>query len=249
MTDLLTGLLTFALLIGALLFMVRGSRGVKGPARSWRDLADYNLEGQMWAVALLTGMAIGEIAQRAESGAASFGAFALLGGVWCGWFRTPSRLAGAIPGIIGVVASLLGSVFFFAEAPTTTDRVIRGAILCCLGLLFLLSAVTRAQPLAGLTWFAALDVVVFLSGPLGVSWAQIGGPSAGVVSLIGIGAAIALALMPEVAISLAAFAVIAVQLIGAGTGYLPGRFGYSLGMIVVTMIGFGIVRWVRGRFA
>ena len=63
MTDLLTGLLTFALLIGALLFMVRGARGVKGPARSWRDLDNYNLEGQMWAVALLTGMAIGEIAQ------------------------------------------------------------------------------------------------------------------------------------------------------------------------------------------
>ena len=249
MTDLLTGLLTFALLIGALLFMVRGARGVKGPARSWRDLDNYNLEGQMWAVALLTGMAIGEIAQRAGGGAASFGALALLGGVWCGWFRTPSGVAGLVPGFIGVIASLLGSAFFFAEAPTTTDRVVRGAVLFCLGLLFLLSAITRAQPLAGLTWFAALDVVVFLSGPLGVSWAQIGGPSAGVVSLIGIGAAIALALMPEVAISLAAFAVIAVQLIGAGTGYLPGRFGYSLGMIVVTMIGFGIVRWVRGRFA
>ncbi len=249
MRDLVTALLTLALLIGALLFMIRGARSSKGPARSWRDLRDYDLEGQMWAVALLTGMAIGEIAQRANDGSSSFGALALLAGVWCGWFRTPSRLAGVIPGIIGVVASLLGSAFFFAEASTTTDQVVRGAVLFCLGLLFLFAAATRAQPLAGLTWFAALDIVVFLSGPLGVSWAQIGGPSAGIISLIGIGAAIALALMPHIAISLAAFAVIAVQLIGTSTGYLPGHFGYSIGTIVVTLIGFGIVRWVRARFA
>lgn len=249
MPDMITALLTFALLIGALLFMVRGARGNKSAARSWRDLEDYDLEGQMWAVALLTGMAIGEIAQRASGGSTSFGTLALLAGAWCGWFRTPSRLAGVVPGIVGVIASLLGSAFFLAEASTTADRVIRGAVLFCLGLLFVLSAVTRAQPLAGLTWFAALDVVVFLSGPLGVSWAQIGGPSAGVVSLIGIGAAIALALMPQVAIGLAAFAVMAVQLIGTGTGYLPGYFGYSITAIVVTLLGYGIVRWVRGRFA
>lgn len=107
---------------------------------------------------------------------------------------------------------------------------------------------TRAQPLGGLTWFAALDVVIFTMGPGGVSWLQVGGLPAGTLALVGIGVAIALARMPESVIGLAAFAVIAVQILGAGFGYLPGSLLYSITPVVLTMIAFLGTRLVRRRF-
>lgn len=53
----------------------------------------------------------------------------------------------------------------------------------------------------------------------------------------------------EVVMILAAFALIMVQLIETSTDYLPGHFGYSIGTIVVTPIGFDTAWWIRARFA
>lgn len=248
MEDLLTGILTFALLVGALLFMVRGARGPAGPARRWGDLRGYEMEGQMWAVALLAGLAMGEIVRSVGGGVQSFSTFAFFLGVWCGWFRAPSRMSSLVPGTVGGFAAVLGSIAFVADGATTSDQVFRGALMFALGLLFVLSIITRVQPLGGLTWFAALDLVAFFAGPVGADWVQMGGWPIGVLSLASIGVAVALAFVPEFLIVLAAFGVIVVQVIGTGTGYLPGSIVHSITPVIVTMIGYALTRFVRRRF-
>jgi len=245
----LSGILTFVILVGALLFMVRGARGSGGPAKQWRDLKGYEIEGQMWAVALLAGMALGEIVRALEGGVGSFSGFAFVVGVWCGWFRRLTRLSGLVPGTVGGFASVLGSIAFVAAGDTSAEQVFRGALVFALGLLFILSIITRAQPLGGLTWFAALDLVAFFAGPAGVGWTQVGAGAITVLFLASIGVAVALAFVPEFLIALAAFAVIAVQMIGSGVGYLPGSVLYSITPIVFTMIAYALTRMIRRRFA
>jgi len=239
--------LTFVVLMGGLLVMIRGARGPGGPARSWRELSSYDLEGQMWAVALVAGVALGEIVATVEGGLPSFSTFALGLGVWCGWFRTPTRLAGLVPGTVGAFASVFGSLAFVAHGATPQDQVFRAGVVFSLALLFALAIITRVQPLAGLTWFAALDVVVFTSGPAGVSWAEIAGWPVGVLALVAIGVAASFALLPEALIALTALAVVAVQVIGAGFGYLPGSLLYSVTPIVLTLIGYSVTRAIRRR--
>lgn len=248
MPDLLSGILTFALLVGALSFMVRGSRPRPGkPARTWKDLGEYRLEGQMWAVALLTGMALGEIINAVGAGVQPYSLLAFGLGVWCGSFVAPTTSATVFPGAVGALASVIGSVAFVADGADSAERVMRGALVLAIGLLFALFIAARVKPLGGLMWFAALDVVAFAAGPAGASWAQAGGVSIGVFVLASIGIAVSFAFVPEFLIGLAAFGVVAVQVIGTGTGYLPGSFLHSITPIILTMAGYFLTRWARRR--
>ena len=244
MPELVSQLITIVLLVAALGLVLRGARGNAGVARSWKDLSSYSLEGQMWAVALLGGLALGELTKTLKGGLEGFGTVAFALGIWCGIFRAPTRLSGLVPGTIGAFASILGSVAFVASGPTSTDRLLRGVIVSLLGLLFAIFAITRAQPLNGLTWFAALDIAVFFTSPLGQSWVEAGGVSGAVIALVGFVVAAALAFLPEVVIGLVAFAAVAVQILGTGGGYLPGDFAHSAGPVIITMIGYGLTRLV-----
>ncbi|QGF22690.1 hypothetical protein [Raineyella fluvialis] len=239
--------LSYVILAAALLFMVKVARGSNGPAKSWADLRSYDLEGQMWAVVLISGMAVGAIVQAVGGGVTSFSAVALGVGIWCGVFRKPDRFSGLVPGTVGAVASVYGSIDFVTRASSDADRIIRGGIMFCLAALFVLAAVTRVQPLRGLTWFAALDVIAFLAGPGGASWVESHGWHVGALSLIGIGAAVTLALMPTFVIALAALAVAGIQVLGSAFGYLPGDLTYSFGPIVMALVGFWITRAARTR--
>lgn len=241
--------LTAIILVGALLFMVRGARGADGPARTWGDLNGYRVEGQMWAVALLSGMAIGELSNSVGAELVGATPLALVVGAICGWSRQPNRLNTLVPGTLGAFASVVGSIAFVAAGETTSDKVFRAGIVFALGLLFVLAAIVRVHPLNGLTWFAALDIVVFLTGPTGQSWAEVSGWPVGLLLLASIGIAVLFALTAEIGVSLAAVGVVVVQLVGAGLGYLPGSFLYGTTPIVLALLGYGAVRALRRRVA
>lgn len=245
MGDLLSGTLTFTVLLGALLVLVRGMRPGGRPARSWADLSKYSDDGQPWSMALLAAFALGEVA-RYGTAVPAVAAVAL--GFWCGWFRSQGRLVSLLPGLIGAIASVLGSFTYAAGANSSQDAVYRWAVLLCLFALFALFGLARLNPLSGLTWFAALDILVFLSGPLGVTWRDIGGASGSMLGVVGIVLAVALAFMPSMMLPLAAAGVIIVQLAGAGTGYLPGDITATITMVMVTMVSFFIALAVRRRF-
>lgn len=244
MSDIVSQLITIVLLIMAIGFMLLGARNGKEPAKKFSDLKNYSLEGQMWAAALLGGLALGELAEALDGGLEGIGTMAFALGIWCGVFRSPTRLSGLVPGTIGAFASVLGSIAFVADGPTSTDRLLRGVIVFLLGLLFGMFAFSRRQPLSGLTWFAALDIAVFFSGPVGQSWVEAKGIEAGIMACVGSVIAIILAFMPEVVIGLVAFAAVAVQILGAGSGYLPGNLTHTVSPCIITMIGYGITRLV-----
>lgn len=241
--------LTFSgvILVGALAFILRGARGPAGPARTWSDLNDYRVEGQMWAVALLSGMAIGELST--SLGAELIGAtpLALAVGVISGWSRQPNRLNTLVPGTLGAFASVVGSLAYVGGGTTASEMAFRGGLVFALGLLFVLSGLVRVHPLNGLTWFAALDVVVFLTGPAGESWSVVTGWPVGALLLASIGIAVLFAITAEVGISLAAIGVVLIQLVGAGFGYLPGSFVHGVGPIFVALLGYGAARILRRR--
>lgn len=247
MSELVSLLITAGLLIGVLALMVRGARGGKGPARTCSALNDYDLEHQPWGVALLVGLALGEIARARGGGINDIGAVALLVGVWCGVSKKPSKVRNWTTGLIGVVASIIGSATFVADAHTTLDQFMRGLVVGLLGLLFGMFAIARRKPLQGLTWFAALDIAVFCTGPLGQSWFEGGGWEGATIALVGFVVAIVLAFMPDFVIELFAFAALVAQIGLTGTGYLPGNLMHSTGPVAITFVGYALALFLRGK--
>lgn len=249
MADLFSGLLALVLLIGALAVMLRGARGGDGSARSLGDLARYSMDRSRWAVALLAGLALGEIARVLDPSSASGNAFAL-GGLLLGLLA--GAVVWALPfDLIGGAAAIIGSVAFVASGANPTDMMIRGTIVVALGLLFGLFTLSRTRPLGGITWFAALEVMTFLSGPLGISWIEIGGWRVGAVSLIGIGAAVALAFLPEIVLNLVAFAIMAMNVAAVGTGIIPddppGSWSRTIVILMATMGGYMLTSFLFRR--
>lgn len=229
------------LLVGALLLMVRGLRPDGRPARSWLDLKDYG-DGPPWSEALLTAFALGEIARQTGN---SLPALAAVGvGFWCGMIRSPKPFAQLLPGALGAVAAIFGSITFVGTAPTTSEAIFRAVLMGCLALLFGMFAAAHFKPLRTLAWFAAVDVVVFLAGPLGTTPMDAAG---GMLTVLAVVLAIVLAFLPEVALSLAAAGVVIVQLAATGVGYLPGDLRATFTMVVVTMITFWLTTLVRRR--
>lgn len=218
-----------------------------GPATRWRDLRGYDLEGKTWAVALLAGLALSETIHDIDGHAFAFAPVAVALGAACGWPRRPSRLAALGPGLVGALASVIGSVSFVSGAPSAADWAVRFGLVLAIALMSVLGILVRAQPLGALTWFATLDIAVFLSGPAGLSWAQIGDLTSLIPVTISIGVAIFLALVPEFTVTLAALGVVLTNLIGIGTGLFPGDFGWDITPLVLTMIVFFITRAIRRR--
>lgn len=237
MGSLLSGIATFGLLVVALGVLLRGMRPGGVAARTWSDLATYHDDGPPWSMALIAAFALGEVARHGTA----VPAVAAVGlGAWCGLFRRQTRLVVLLPGAIGAVASVVGSIVFVGSGSEGSEMVTRAALVLCLGALFALFAITRAQPLAGLTWFAALDIMVFLTGPLGVSWQDLSGAGVQLFPVLAVVLAIGLAFMPSALLPLAAAGVVVVQLAGAGTGYLPGDVSVTVTMVMVTMIVFAV---------
>ena len=255
MSELVSQLITAGLLIGVLALMLSSARKKDDAAHRWRDLRKYKLGRKMWAVALLTGLALGEIVKALDGGIQGSGAVGFLAGGWCGIFEEPSRarelvpeeLPELVPGAIGAIASVIGSVAFVAAGPTTLDQLMRGLIVGLLGLLFGMFAIARRKPLEGLTWFAALDIAVFCTGPLGQSWFEGGSWEGAVIALVGCVLVILLAFMPEVVIGLVACGIIVVQVGLTGTGYRPGNLLYSTGPVAITIVSYVVVLFLRGK--
>lgn len=247
MSDLLGLALTMVLLIGVLLFMIRGARGVGGAARSLRGLRDYSLSGA-WAHAILAALALGQIAARIGGAVEGFVLLACLVGGMCGWFRESNRLVSLGLGTIGGVAAVIGSLAFASDAADPSDLAVRGAMMFALGLLFGLTALLRLQPLAGLTWFAALSIVVFLASPGGASVAQVGGFSGALLALVGTGAVIGLALAPQIGIRLGAVAVSVTKVLGPTLGYFRATASDPFPVILATLATYVMVRFVAARF-
>lgn len=241
MKDLLSLVLTLLVLVGVLLFMISGARSEGAAARSLRGLGSYTLDG-VWAHAILAALALGQIAVKVPVSEGVLLVLACLLGGLCGWFVEPNRLISLILGGVGGLAGIVGSVGFVAESPGLTDLAVRAGTVLALGLLFGLVTLLRLEPLAGLTWFAALSVVVFLASPGGASLAQIGGASAALIGLIGIGAVTSLALLPQIALRLAAVGIAIVKVLGPTLGYIPATGANPFPTIVTTIVVYMAVR-------
>lgn len=241
MSEILSGALTLVILVGALLIMVRGLRPDGRAARSWLDLKDYG-DGPAWSEALLTAFALGEIARQVGDSLPALAAVAV--GFWCGMIRGPKPFVALLPGALGAVAAVMGSITFVSTAPTAPEAIFRAVLMGCLALLFGMFAATRFKPLRALAWFAAVDVIVFLAGPLGVTRMDAVG---GLLIVLATVLAVVLAFLPEGLLSLAAAGVVIVQLAGAGVGYLPGDLSATFTMVAATMISFWLTTIVRKR--
>jgi hypothetical protein len=241
--------MVFVVLVGVLTLIVGGARPARGGARSFRELGDYRTERQLWAVALLAGLALGELADALGGAWALSAPVAIAVGGICGWSRRVNRWNTLVPGVVGTLASVVGSIRFVTMAPSDADRLVRIVIAFALALLFGLAGLVRLQPLNGLTWFAALDLVVFLSGPMGVSWAELGGlSSAGMLAMVLVIVS-GVAFAPEFVVGLLAVGVSIVQLLAPGLGYLPGNLLYSLAPVMLALGAYFVVTAVRRRVA
>lgn len=246
MSDLIGLTLTAVALVGVLLFMIRGARSRRGAARTLRGFRYYKLDGA-WAHAILAALALGQIAAKVSGGGdVLFVVACVVGGV-CGWFVEPNGLVHLGLGSIGAVAAVIGSVAFVSEASDPSDLAVRGGMVLALGLLFGMAALLRLQPLAGLTWFAAASIVVFLASPDGVSAAQVGGLSGAFLALVGVGAVVVFALAPQIAIRLGAVAVSVVKVLGPSLGYFPATASNPFPVILATLTTCVLVRLIAAR--
>lgn len=136
------------------------------------------LEGLIAVLALSELAAIGDASSGAFSGGALLGGAAALGLVVRRWW--PGELGlGLLYGILGLVASVpaMARLFDASECDVGVDHWMRIAALVVLavtwgggliaGLLFRWAG-SRRPASAGLALFGAIEVVVFMSGPVGV---------------------------------------------------------------------------------
>lgn len=246
MSDLVGLVLTFGVLVGSLLLIVGGARSGRGAARTLRGFRYYTLK-RAWAHAVLAALALGQIAAKVGGPGAAFVVLGLLVGGVCAWFAEPNRMVELGLGAIGGVAGVIGSFAYVSGARDPVDVAIRVGVVIALGSVFGIFGLLRFQPLNGLTWFAALSIVVFLASPGGASIAEIGGISGVAAVLLGIGGVIAMALAPSIAIRLGAIGVSIVKLLGPALGYFPAATADPLPVVAATLAAYVVVRLVGRR--
>lgn len=257
MIELLASLALLAALIGLYLFMFRAARGPGGPARTWSALRMY--DEAAWGVALLSGFAVSDIIQAVGSWGASGSSVEQLAGLgtlltaavaWsCGAGASRSVLVAMPAALVGGFAAIVKSAQAVRDAAAGGDWLLVGMVVA-LGLLFgfLLPLRFALDPhaMAGLAWYTALEVMVLLAGPFGVTLRDLTGWGQAVLVLLSIGIPIALALLPSIVLNLFASAAVLAEFylsfLGLGRG-----FSTAVAFVVVALICYLIGAWMRRR--
>lgn len=230
---MLAGVLTFTLVTAILGLLIPGMRPHRRAARRFRDLARYRQpdEGSPWAVLALGALALAEILSALPAGASASSATlgALLGVGYAitttvGW----TSAAHLVLGGIGILATVIG---FVEHVVAGGSGGVLGVVWRAGSFLFVLAAFVggratrprKARPsLAGLTWFALLDTVAFLTAPGGVLPEETGPVVQIVLVTVSALAAVILgAIAPAMAIGLLAVGAMVANLSMAAVGLIP----------------------------
>lgn len=260
MREVLAFSVGFAGLVAVLALALRGARLKTGPARHWGELRRYSdpVDGPGFIAGLLGALSVASVL-TAWSAQSSIGASE---GAVVGLVAAGLGVAGAVGrtafrvlfGATGAMAAVIGLLAFFAGGPCATGsaavRVMAAVLLVlCGGLGAILSLGRRRRSLPrGLTWFAAVELLVFLAAPLGVlSFTFSAWPLAALTMAIATIAGFAATLAPTVVVRLAAIAVaFSSALTGAVgltcSGVDPGVPAMVLGFSVVFLLVRGCLR-------
>ena len=259
MGDLLASLLVLAVLIGVYLLIFRSARGSGGSARSWSGLKGYG-EGA-WGIALLSGFAVNDIVMALTGfGATTSDAaeqmvwlaalLTVFTGWWCGlgfefsipWLSPTS--------LVGAFAAILKSVQVVREGAASGDWLLVSMVVA-LGILFGFLMVVRmllGDTKTGLAWYTALEVLLVLAGPLGITVREIAGAGALVLVLLQIALPIVIALSPAVILNTFACGVVLAEFYLAFLG-LGGDFGAALGFVFLALLGYLVGIWMTKLFS
>jgi len=223
MGELVTAFLLLGSLIAIYVLMLRSARSGRGPAKSFGALRYYRESS--WGVAMLSGFAVNEILgslakfggipKQAEQQTMVLAvALTLIVGFSCGFGAQRSVLVTWPASIVGASAAILMSIRLVEESIRSRNWLLVGMVMA-LGMLYgltsIASLVSNPSAMKGLAWYTALEVLVFLAGPFGVTVQDVTGVSALVLVLLQIGVPIALAWMPGILVNLFATAVVLAQ--------------------------------------
>lgn len=259
MSDLLTGLLVLAALSGIYVLMFHSMRGQGRPASSLKDLARY--DESAWGIALLSGFAVNDILRGFGSWGVGSGAsnqiatLAMILTIIVGWscgFGTGKGLLVQLPAaLVGAFAAILKSIETVRSAIATSDWLLV-AMVIGIGLLFGLFLVVRflvaPASMAGLAWYAALEAVLLLAGPFGVTIKDLAGGSQVVLLLLQVAIPIALAFLPSVILNLFACAVVLAEVYLSFLGYGADLLT-TMGFAITALVGYLIGAWMRRGFS
>lgn len=258
MSDIGASLIVLAGLIGIYLLLFRSMRGTAGPARSLAGLENYGESA--WGVALLSGFAVGDILRAlgawgqtpdALGQAATLAVILTIVVGWsCGFGAGRSVLVTLPAALVGAFAAILKSIDTVREAAASGDWTLV-AMVVGVGILFGFLLVARflisPRAMAGLAWYAALEVVLLLAGPFGASLGDLDVGGVVVLPLLQIGIPIALALMPSVVLNLFACGVVLAEFYLAFLGY-GGDFLTTAAYAITALVGYLIGAWMRRGF-
>jgi hypothetical protein len=259
MGEIVTALLLLSALITIYVLMLRSARSGRGPAKSFGALRYYKQSS--WGVAMLSGFAVNEIldsltrwggttldAQHQITLLAT--ALTLIVGVSCGLGAERSVLVTWPASIVGTFAAILMSIRLVEDSIQARNWLVV-AMVMALGMLFglmsMASLVSNPSAMKGLAWYTALEILVFLAGPFGVTLQELTGVNALILVLLQVAIPIALAWMPGILVNMFATAVVLGQVwvtFATGGSSLLGTIAYAGIALVAYLVGAFIRRRV-----
>ena len=257
MGEIVTASLLLAALMTVYVLMLRSARSGRGPAKSFGALRYYKTSS--WGVAMLSGFAVNEILDSlARWGGTTpdtekqitllATALTLIVGFSCGLGAQRSVLVTWPASIVGAFAAILMSIRLVEDSIQSRDWlvvVMVGALGLLFGLMSMASLVTNPSAMKGLAWYTALEILVFLAGPFGVTVQELTGVNALVLVLFQVGIPIALAWMPGFLVNMFATAVVLGQVwvsFASGGSSLLGTIAYAGIALVAYLVGAFIRR-------
>ena len=259
MGDVLSSVLVLASLVGIYAFMFRSWRPKGQPAKTWADLSGYT--SSSWGIALMAGFAVNDILRILTSTSGTpttLGQLVTLGiiltvvvGWSCGAGVNPdSFLIRAPSTIIGMAAAVLKSFVTVQDAAARQDWFVVSMVFA-LALLFVLPILVKlgmsTKLLRGLEWYTALEMLLFLVSPFGVTLRDLAGLSPLALALLQIGLPLALAALPAFVTALFAAAVALAEVYVAFLGQ-RGSFTEALTFVGFSMVGYAVGVWMRRGF-
>lgn len=250
----------FAGLVAVLAVTLRGARPRAGPARRWGDLRAYSDPGDAPGFiagllgALSVASAVSGLTSLPNIGASDGAVVGLIAAVLVSAgalgrtvFRVLFGGIGAVTAVLGLLAFIGGSSCASGSAAVRVAAAVLLVVCAGLGAILPFGRQRRAVP-RGLTWFAAVELLVFLASPLGLSTFPVtSGPLPTVTLVVAAAAGFASSFAPTVVLGLAALGI-AVSTAAAGAvgltcgGVDPGALAVVLGFSVVFLLVRGGLR-------
>lgn len=245
MTELVSGVVVIACLVGILWFILGSMRSGHGAAKTLKGLNRYG-EPQPWATAMLGGLAVAAIATTISGPGIVYAGVALGVGAACGMGDRKDGVVQHAAGLVGALAALCASYRFVAGSGS--GLWLNLILVIGLGVLFLLLGVFRRRPYQGLAWFAVVDIMAFLLSPLGGSLLDL--PDLAAYGSLGLAmvVTVGLALVAEALLNLFAAAVALASVAMAAFGWTPDLTA-QLTYVALALVAFAPIALVRRRLA